>query len=73
MSAPSAAKPEGRPDFDKQGNMKVEGDVEKVAASGTPDFEKGGGQKTVKGPGEAPLPKAYTTEKQAQSTGDSDF
>jgi hypothetical protein len=67
MSAQSAAKPEGKPDFDKAGNVTVEGDVEKVASSGTPDFEKGGGQKTVKGPGEPDMSKAYETEKKSHS------
>ena len=71
MSAPSVAQPKGHPDFANPGNLLVEGDVEKVGNEFTPDFEKGGGQKTVRGPGEAPMPRAYPSEKQAQKTGDS--
>lgn len=74
MSAPSVAKPSGSPDF-LEPKVTVTGSPTKVPSSGTNDFEAGGGAKVVKsGGGDASAKtNAYTTEKQAQKTGDSDF
>jgi hypothetical protein len=69
--APSVAQPKGKPDF-VEPNETVTGWDEKVAADGEPDFDKAS-NKTVKGEGDKTPKQAYTTEKQAQRTGDSHF
>ena len=73
MTAPDVAPDTGRPDFLPPANKPVTGPTTKAPNGGDNQFEKGGGQMHVSGPGEAPMPKAYVTEKQSQKTGDSYF
>lgn len=73
MSAKTAAPDSGSPDFDKKSDKTVKGPSTPVPSSGTPDFMPGQGQKTVRKQGEAPMPKAYETEKKAQTGPDSYF